>query len=173
MFIKIDSSTTSTSRAKVQMATTLSEIAINETVDKLTEAATKLQQIPENEGVIAITEFGYFGVTKQKSGAGTSFIPSIALLKEDEPNAAKNTLPDIEFLEFLQERKLEIFIPINFITHPELKQGLGFLTPTLNRIAKTADIHAKLGFTGLSIYRDPTLRSRITIESATFMPEAA
>lgn len=163
----------SSSRMPPQTSSPLSIPAIDETIAKLNEASIKLQQKSEHENIIAITELGYFGVTNQKCGGGNINVPSIALLREGNPENCKNILPHAEILNFLKERKLEIFIPVDFITHLELRQGLSVLIPTLNRIEKTATIHADLGSTGLSIYRDPKLRNRIIIESSTIMPEAA
>lgn len=172
MFIRRSLETASPS-STTQTSTPLSVAAINETIEKLGEAATRLEQASEHEGIIAITELGYFGVTEQKCGGGLANVPSIALLREGSPESCKNILPHSELLAFLKAKKIEIFIPLDFVTHPELKQGLAILIPTINRIANTATIHEDLGATGLSIYRDPRLRNRITIESSAVIPEAA
>lgn len=167
------SSATSSSKTTTQISKPLSISAIDETIAKLNEAAAKLQQKSEHEDIIAITELGYFGVSSQKCGGGQALVPSISLLKEGSPENCRNILPHAEILNFLKEKKLELFIPVSFITHPGIRQGFAILFPTISRIANTATIHEDLGSTGLSIYRDPRNRGRITIESATVSPVAA
>lgn len=151
---------------KVQNFSALSTETISTVVENLIDAATALAKQTNHKNTVAITPRGYFGVTSQKCGGGLADVPSMTILTEGMPPHMKNILPPTELLTFMNERNLEIYIPVSLITNEKLEDGLLELLPTLGRIQKTADIQVNLGSSGLALHRDPVSRNKITLQLA-------
>lgn len=154
------------SMARVQNFSPLTKKTIDTVIEDLIDAASGLAKQTNHQNTVAITPRGYFGVISQKCGAGLADVPSLTILTEGIPPHTKNILPPAELLTFMNERGLEIYIPVSLITNEKLEDGLAELLPTLGRIQRTPDIEVNLGSSGLALYRDPVSRNKITLQLA-------